>query len=61
MILLEVMEHVGIDLVVVLIFYSFMMFLLVLAYIKCLWDLLKLLSDYHNNEHHIVRPLHPVD
>ena len=36
MMVLEVVECIGMNLVVVLIFYSFMMFLLVLSYIKCL-------------------------
>ena len=49
MIVLEMIEYVGIDLVVVLIFYSFIMFSLVLGLIKCFWDWLRLLSSYHNN------------
>ena len=49
---LSVMKVIGIDFNVVLIFYSFNdVFLLVLEFIKCLWGLIGLLSNYHNSPH----------
>ena len=43
------MNYVGIDLVLQLIFVSFVMFLLDFDIIKCLWDSLRLLCDYHHS------------
>ena len=44
-----VIKLIGIDFNIISIFYSFMVFLLVLGFIKCLWGLIGLLSDYHNS------------
>ena len=49
LIVLSVMKIVEVDFIVPWIFYSLMMFLLVLILLKCFWELIGLLSNYHNN------------
>ena len=44
----SLMKLIGIDFVVVLIFYSFNNILLVLEFVEYLWGLIGLLSNYHN-------------
>ena len=48
---LSVMKIVEVDFVVVWIFYSFDNVLSVLEFINCLWELIGLLSNYHNMPH----------
>ena len=52
-----VIKLIGIDFDIISIFYSFMVFLLVLGFIECLWELIGLLSNYHNTN--ILA--HPID
>ena len=45
----SVMKLIGIDFNIISILYSFNDVLLVLGFMECLWELIGLLSDYHNS------------